>query len=143
MRHNTRSSKLALLSDLADVDQIIDKGNVSADIINKRLEIIKSLQELNSHKSMEIAQKAKIKWAIEGDENSKYFHGILNKQRSRSAIRGVLVSGFGLTIPNCSQQTDMEADVTKEIKRLCGNVGAISHQDQMVSLLDFTSTSGT
>nr|GEV97477.1 RNA-directed DNA polymerase, eukaryota [Tanacetum cinerariifolium] len=73
--------------------------NVSADIIDKRLGIIKSLQELNSHKSMEIAQKAKIKWAIEGDENSKYFHGILNKQRSRSAIHGVLVSGVWIDNP--------------------------------------------
>ncbi|GJS66561.1 hypothetical protein Tco_0681125 [Tanacetum coccineum] len=30
-------------------------------------------------------------WAIEGDENSKYFHGIINKKRSNLAIRGVFV----------------------------------------------------
>ncbi|GJY49198.1 RNA-directed DNA polymerase, eukaryota [Tanacetum coccineum] len=98
-RQNSKSSKPTLLSDLAEVDQIIDKGNAPAEIIDKRIVIMQSLQELNKHKSMEMAQKAKIKWAIEGDENSKYFHGILNKQRSRSAIRGVLASGNWIENP--------------------------------------------
>ncbi|GJW32292.1 hypothetical protein Tco_0052324 [Tanacetum coccineum] len=31
------------------------------------------------------------RWSIEGDENTKYFHGILNKKRSKLSIRGVLV----------------------------------------------------
>nr|GEV55675.1 hypothetical protein [Tanacetum cinerariifolium] len=38
----------------------------------------------------EIAQKAKIKWSIEGDENSIFFHGILNKKRNQHAIHGIL-----------------------------------------------------
>ncbi|GJT74868.1 hypothetical protein Tco_1041593 [Tanacetum coccineum] len=40
---------------------------------------------------MDFVQKAKVRWAIEGDENSKYFHGIINKKRSNLAIRGVFV----------------------------------------------------
>ncbi|GKB87594.1 hypothetical protein Tco_0959866 [Tanacetum coccineum] len=42
---------------------------------------------------MDFVQKAKVRWAIEGDENSKYFHGIINKKRSNLAIRGVFVDG--------------------------------------------------
>ncbi|GJU17615.1 RNA-directed DNA polymerase, eukaryota [Tanacetum coccineum] len=30
----------------------------------------------------DLDQKAKIKWAIEGDENTNFFHGIINKRRS-------------------------------------------------------------
>ncbi|GJZ00209.1 hypothetical protein Tco_0517638 [Tanacetum coccineum] len=37
--------------------------------------------------------------AIEGDENSKYFHGIINKKRSNLAIRGVFVDGTWCTDP--------------------------------------------
>lgn len=29
---------------------------------------------------LHIAQKAKIKWVIEGDENSNLFHGVLNRK---------------------------------------------------------------
>ncbi|GJX11691.1 RNA-directed DNA polymerase, eukaryota [Tanacetum coccineum] len=32
-----------------------------------------------------------IKWAIEGDENSKFFYGIINRKRSTLAIRGIMV----------------------------------------------------
>nr|GEU61211.1 RNA-directed DNA polymerase, eukaryota, reverse transcriptase zinc-binding domain protein [Tanacetum cinerariifolium] len=43
--------------------------------------------------------KSKIKWAIEGDENSKFFHGIINKKRSQLSIRGVFVDGDWNTNP--------------------------------------------
>ncbi|GKB04375.1 RNA-directed DNA polymerase, eukaryota [Tanacetum coccineum] len=45
-------------------------------------------------------EKSKIKWAIKGDENSKFFHGIINKKRSRLSIRGVLVDGNWSTEPS-------------------------------------------
>ena len=63
------------------------------------MNIVTSIQELEKLQSMEAAQKAKIKWAIEGDENSKYYHGILNKKRSQLSIRGVLVNGIWIDTP--------------------------------------------
>ncbi|GJY15775.1 hypothetical protein Tco_0386197 [Tanacetum coccineum] len=58
----------------------------------------------------EISQKAKIKWAIEGDENVKFFHGILNKKRSQSQIRGVMANGVWIDDP----VKDLEQDITRE-----------------------------
>ncbi|GJT14950.1 RNA-directed DNA polymerase, eukaryota [Tanacetum coccineum] len=49
--------------------------------------------------SLEVAQKVKIKWAIEGDENSKYFHGVINKKRSQHNIRGILANGTWIESP--------------------------------------------
>nr|GFB58873.1 RNA-directed DNA polymerase, eukaryota [Tanacetum cinerariifolium] len=46
-----------------------------------------------------MAQKAKIRWSIEGDENSKYFYGIINKKRSQLEIRGFLVEGAWIDDP--------------------------------------------
>ncbi|GKE68596.1 RNA-directed DNA polymerase, eukaryota, reverse transcriptase zinc-binding domain protein, partial [Tanacetum coccineum] len=46
-----------------------------------------------------MAQKAKIKWAIEGDEKLKYYHGVLNKKRNQLAIRGILVEGRWIESP--------------------------------------------
>nr|GEX69116.1 nucleotide-binding alpha-beta plait domain-containing protein [Tanacetum cinerariifolium] len=43
--------------------------------------------------SMEMAQKAKVKWAVEGDENAGFFHGTINKRRNILNIRGVMVDG--------------------------------------------------
>ncbi|GJR52475.1 RNA-directed DNA polymerase, eukaryota [Tanacetum coccineum] len=49
--------------------------------------------------NLEAAQKAKIKWAIEGDENTKFYHGILNKKRNQLGIRGVLKDGMWIDNP--------------------------------------------
>ncbi|GJX03329.1 hypothetical protein Tco_0189245 [Tanacetum coccineum] len=79
---------------------IIDKGDASSDTLHKRTEVVKSIQEVDKLCAMEASQKAKIKWAIEGDENSKYYHGILNKKRNQLSIRGVLVEGDWVENPN-------------------------------------------
>nr|GEU91549.1 RNA-directed DNA polymerase, eukaryota [Tanacetum cinerariifolium] len=57
------------------------------------MNVVKSLQELKKLQSLEAAQKAKIKWATEGDEDSKYYHGIRNKERNQHNIRGMLAEG--------------------------------------------------
>ncbi|GJV30358.1 RNA-directed DNA polymerase, eukaryota [Tanacetum coccineum] len=41
-----------------------------------------------------------IVWAIEGDENSKYYHGILNKRINQLTIRGILVDGTWIDSPS-------------------------------------------
>nr|GEW54665.1 RNA-directed DNA polymerase, eukaryota [Tanacetum cinerariifolium] len=65
----------------------------------RRQEIVCKIQDLEKIEIMEMAQKAKIKWAVEGDENSKYYHGVINKKRSKLAIRGVLVDGTWIESP--------------------------------------------
>nr|GEX73276.1 hypothetical protein [Tanacetum cinerariifolium] len=47
-----------------------------------------------------MAQKTKIKWSVEGDENSRFFHGMLNKKRSQLNIRGVMVDGVWTEKPS-------------------------------------------
>ncbi|GKB05965.1 RNA-directed DNA polymerase, eukaryota [Tanacetum coccineum] len=46
-----------------------------------------------------MAQKAKVKWAVEGDENSGFFHGTINKRHSILSIRGVMVDGTWIDSP--------------------------------------------
>nr|GEV65819.1 hypothetical protein [Tanacetum cinerariifolium] len=72
--------KKGLKEELAELDAVIDKGNGNVEVVNKRMNVVKSLQELEKLQSLEAAQNAKIKWETEGDENSKYYHGILNKK---------------------------------------------------------------
>ncbi|GJW72067.1 putative RNA-directed DNA polymerase, eukaryota, reverse transcriptase zinc-binding domain protein [Tanacetum coccineum] len=100
LRQSDKNRKNILEQELGNLDSIIDKGNVTEDILSRRSEVCKSLKDVDKLISMEMAQKAKIKWAVEGDENSKYFHGILNKKRSQLAIRGVMVDGLWVERPD-------------------------------------------
>nr|GEX40820.1 RNA-directed DNA polymerase, eukaryota [Tanacetum cinerariifolium] len=82
-----------------DMIRQIDNGNVTDDLLLKRLEVSNKLFEEKNLDTKDAAQKAKVRWAIEGDENLKFFHGIINKRRSQLAIRGVFVNGVWLTDP--------------------------------------------
>ncbi|GJX92711.1 RNA-directed DNA polymerase, eukaryota, reverse transcriptase zinc-binding domain protein [Tanacetum coccineum] len=119
-----------LKEELNRIDADIDKGLASDIIINRRMEVIKSIQYLDKIHVMDLAQKAKVKWAIEGDENSRYFHGVLNKKRSQSNIREtsanrILIDmNFPKTI-SIDQQTELEGAVSKEeVKKAVWDCGS-------------------
>nr|GFB27588.1 RNA-directed DNA polymerase, eukaryota [Tanacetum cinerariifolium] len=58
------------------------------------------LNRLDTEIKSESLQKAKIKWSVEGDENSHFFHRILNKRRKQMSIRGVMKDGVWLDKPD-------------------------------------------
>ncbi|GKC32554.1 hypothetical protein Tco_1039848 [Tanacetum coccineum] len=93
MRQSSKNRKNVLKQELTDLEMAIDKGDVSADFMYKRMEVVKSIQEMDKLNAMEATQKANIKWTIEGDGNLKYYHEILNKKRNQLAICGVLMEG--------------------------------------------------
>nr|GEV13155.1 RNA-directed DNA polymerase, eukaryota, reverse transcriptase zinc-binding domain protein [Tanacetum cinerariifolium] len=64
-----------------------------------RREVVRLIQEVEKVDAMEVSQKAKINWSIEGAKNSKYYHGVLNKKRGRLTILGVLVDGIWMESP--------------------------------------------
>ncbi|GJU04185.1 RNA-directed DNA polymerase, eukaryota [Tanacetum coccineum] len=92
-RQSITNRKRALQKELGKLDMIIDNGKATEENLLHRMEVCNSIQELDKLHNMEVAQKAKVKWAVEGDENSKFYHGILNKKRHQLAIRGVMKDG--------------------------------------------------
>ncbi|GJX56953.1 RNA-directed DNA polymerase, eukaryota [Tanacetum coccineum] len=70
-----------------------------------------SYPDKNALEAMDSMEKSKVKWAMEGDENTKFFHGIINKKRTQLAVRGVFNDGVWLTDPiliTQDQVADME-----------------------------------
>ncbi|GJY75790.1 RNA-directed DNA polymerase, eukaryota [Tanacetum coccineum] len=78
---------------LTEVDKHIDQVGGNDEILQQRATLMKDLHDINSIDVLELSQKRKVQWSIEGDENSKYFHGIINNKRSQLAIRGILIDG--------------------------------------------------
>nr|GFC60727.1 RNA-directed DNA polymerase, eukaryota [Tanacetum cinerariifolium] len=97
-RTHRSGEKSSIKNELSDIDKEVDRGVVSDTNIFRRLELQRKLHDINQMEAKDSFQKSKIKWAIEGDENSKFFHGIINKKRSQLAIRGVLIMVFGALI---------------------------------------------
>ncbi|GJU73342.1 hypothetical protein Tco_1264747 [Tanacetum coccineum] len=68
--------------------------------IDSRTFVVKELFDLECHKINDLWQKAKIKWALEGDENSKLFHGVINNRVNKSRINGLSIYGSWVKDPN-------------------------------------------
>ncbi|GJS58306.1 RNA-directed DNA polymerase, eukaryota [Tanacetum coccineum] len=78
-------------SKLSDIDKVLDQGGANEEILLSRLDLLKQMQDIKSSDAHDFMQKAKIQWAIKGDENYKFFHGIINQKRAYLAIKGVMV----------------------------------------------------
>ncbi|GJS72543.1 hypothetical protein Tco_0705384 [Tanacetum coccineum] len=84
-----------MISELGVIDKDMDRGVFDDDTVFRRFELKHKLLNVSEMESKDNFQKSKVKWAVEGDENSKFFHGIINKRRAQLAIRGIFVDGFG------------------------------------------------
>nr|GEV63917.1 hypothetical protein [Tanacetum cinerariifolium] len=101
---NDNEAKDTLESLNAKIDKDLDSGLISETIILRRLELKRKLLNINDMESKDYIQKSKVTWAIEGDKNSKFFHGIINKKRSQLAIRGIFVDGSWCTEPSSKKR---------------------------------------
>ncbi|GJX92153.1 RNA-directed DNA polymerase, eukaryota [Tanacetum coccineum] len=90
-RSESNDIKLKIQMEIQNIDRQLDMGECGEDILSTRRLLCKELLDIDNVKVKELAQKAKVKWAIRGDENSEFFYGIINKRRHQMAIRGVLV----------------------------------------------------
>nr|GEZ16231.1 RNA-directed DNA polymerase, eukaryota [Tanacetum cinerariifolium] len=90
-------AKRVIIEDLAAIDKRLDRGAISDEVLIKRMELTRKLNDIKQSDATEFTQKAKVQWVIEGDENSRFFHGLINKKRSQLSIRGVFVDGDWIT----------------------------------------------
>ncbi|GJX68159.1 hypothetical protein Tco_0303886, partial [Tanacetum coccineum] len=77
------------LDHVAAIDVLVDQGLASNDDLVMRNESLIILSDFDKSEAKDLAQKAnKVKWTVEGDENTKFFHGVLKKKRRNMAIKG-------------------------------------------------------
>nr|GEY23946.1 hypothetical protein [Tanacetum cinerariifolium] len=53
---------------------------------DNRIKLLQVIDNLDNLEARDLIQKAHIKWDIEGDENSKFFHGMINHKRSQTSL---------------------------------------------------------
>ncbi|GJV68126.1 RNA-directed DNA polymerase, eukaryota, reverse transcriptase zinc-binding domain protein [Tanacetum coccineum] len=92
-----RNRKAAALEELSSIEKKIDEGSASPSDTENRLNLLHELEIIDKFASMDLIQKARVKWDIEGDENTKFFHGLINQKRRNQMINGIMVEGNWIT----------------------------------------------
>ncbi|GJX64001.1 hypothetical protein Tco_0298344 [Tanacetum coccineum] len=81
------------------IEKRIDEGSAMPSDNDHRLILLQEIEKIDKFASMDIIQKTHVKWDIEGDENSKFFHGLINQKRRNQMINGIMVEGNWITNP--------------------------------------------
>nr|GEX54484.1 hypothetical protein [Tanacetum cinerariifolium] len=100
-RNNSQSrEKEDLIKKIKDFDDKMATQSDPITDVNLRSSWIDKLRDIVSKENQDIAQKAKIKWGIEADENTKFFHATINKKRSTG--RPLRAYDLGVATPKAS-----------------------------------------
>nr|GFA40479.1 RNA-directed DNA polymerase, eukaryota [Tanacetum cinerariifolium] len=99
-KRNQMNRTTEIKSKLKDIDKLLDQLGANNDLLSVRSELLKQYHDIQSVDTRESIQKAKIKWAIEGDEDYKFFHGMINRKRANLAVKGVMIEGEWVDDPS-------------------------------------------
>nr|GFC55952.1 RNA-directed DNA polymerase, eukaryota, reverse transcriptase zinc-binding domain protein [Tanacetum cinerariifolium] len=100
MSSHDRSLKQTAMLDLKLIDKKINKGSASQIDLDNRIKLMQDLDKFDNFEAPGLVQKAHIKWDIEGNENSKFFHGTIDQKRRTQAINGIMHDGEWITEPS-------------------------------------------
>ncbi|GKA39750.1 hypothetical protein Tco_0732301 [Tanacetum coccineum] len=88
-----------LQKEIEEIDIKIDSAQASPEDILQRINFIKQVNEIEKCRNVDLAKKSRVKWEVEWDENSKFFHGMLNQRRRQQNVMGIMQDGVWITDP--------------------------------------------
>nr|GEV17766.1 putative RNA-directed DNA polymerase, eukaryota, reverse transcriptase zinc-binding domain protein [Tanacetum cinerariifolium] len=85
---------------LKEIEIKLDAGRASDENKVTRVNLSHEFNDLEKFSEMNVLQKSRVKWDAEGDENTKFFHGLLKQKRRHQSIQGITVDGTWITDPH-------------------------------------------
>ncbi|GKD17256.1 RNA-directed DNA polymerase, eukaryota, partial [Tanacetum coccineum] len=94
---NESTFTVSLRNTIDPIDTKAEISPLTTHDIENRTFLVNELMDLEHHNLKDLRQKAKVRWALEGDENTRFFHGIINNNRNRCRINGLNILGAWVT----------------------------------------------
>lgn len=110
----TKKKKKELMKEIECIDKVELEGVATEDLIRKRKAFRNELEEVVLKEMRSLREKTKVKWAKEGDVNSKLFFRVVNGRRRRNFIKELELEYARVIF----DQKGIEEEITSFRKRL-------------------------
>ncbi|KAJ0623416.1 putative RNA-directed DNA polymerase [Helianthus annuus] len=84
---------------LASIERVAEERMLSEEELLERAECKTYIAEFDRMKQLDLHQKSRSKWAVDGDENSAYFHHVINSNISTNRLNELMINGVWVTNP--------------------------------------------
>ncbi|KAF5754385.1 putative RNA-directed DNA polymerase [Helianthus annuus] len=75
------------------LERLAEERALEEEELHERAECINIVLDMDRRKQLDARQKSRARWALDGDENSAFFHNIINSNLSNNLINGLLIDG--------------------------------------------------
>ncbi|KAJ0941986.1 putative RNA-directed DNA polymerase [Helianthus annuus] len=99
LKEQQRGQYVDKVNKLEALDLVAETRDLTEEEIETRALCKNFVVEADRIKNMDLKQKSRVRWAVEGDENSAYFHGIINANISNNRISGLRIQGEWVNNP--------------------------------------------
>ncbi|XP_035843953.1 uncharacterized protein LOC110931403 [Helianthus annuus] len=105
-------------SDLYDLELIMEERDLEEEEVWAMSEAKNMIEEFEINLSKDMKQRSRDRWLRDGDENSKYFHSLVNRRKANNGIFGLSIDGVW-----CEKPSLIKKDKFKESAVLRPTIG--------------------
>ncbi|KAJ0755575.1 putative RNA-directed DNA polymerase [Helianthus annuus] len=84
---------------VAQLEHIAESRPLRVEELSSRSDCLQFILEADRLKQLDARQKSRSRWALEGDENSSFFHSMVNSNLSNNRINGIYVNEVWVSNP--------------------------------------------
>ncbi|XP_071712922.1 uncharacterized protein [Rutidosis leptorrhynchoides] len=88
VKEEKKNPIIHILSHLNALESLLEQDLATEAQKEERLNLFHQLNLFKKVEEMDVFQKARVKWNLEGDENTKFFYGLINQKGSKKMLRG-------------------------------------------------------
>ncbi|KAJ0575090.1 putative RNA-directed DNA polymerase [Helianthus annuus] len=131
--------------DLQNLELIMEDRELEEEEVWVWEECKKGIEQVIQWKCRDMQQKSRVRWASKGDENSAYFHRVMNGRKAANDIPGLNIDGQWITKPNLVKREVVkyfrnhfsEKFVSRPVL-VCNNLSVISLEDARLLVRPFS-----
>ncbi|XP_071728379.1 uncharacterized protein [Rutidosis leptorrhynchoides] len=130
LRKRFSTSQCILKAEIEELTKAINEWEIKAETSNpdenSRQQWIRNRETLmlkEKSQSEMLKQKLRFKWALEGDENSSFFHSVIRRRQHKNNIHGANIAGTWSTSPS-----DIKAEARSHFLSLLQEAGSAKYK---------------